>query len=159
MKESGKFESDSNNRNSSVATIEKSKEELEQEKKPEDISTLLGKEFSGFKKQDAINKLMQEKEGHIKNAFFREDIGNIDLIWGNDKIGLQHIITQRIKQEIEINEFLNNLTDVIENGILQKSPRGNYEILKNNKIAVVQPEFKGNKFNFIITAFKTRKTS
>ncbi len=58
----------------------------------QDISKLLGKEYKGFKGQDAINKLLAEKQGHIKAAFTRSDIGDIDLLWGNDDIGLQHII-------------------------------------------------------------------
>lgn len=129
------------------------------DKEPEDISTLLGQEYSGYKGQAAINKLMQEKQGHVKAAFHREDIGDVDLLWGNDDIGLKHILRQRKEQGIDAVKFLSTLTDTIENGAPQISKRGNIEILKDNQIAVVQLEFKGNRLNFIVTAYKTRKTS
>lgn len=35
-------------------------------------------------------------EGIIPSAFHRDDIGNIDLIYGNECIGLKHIIKERI---------------------------------------------------------------
>ncbi len=117
---------------------------------------LLGQEFKGFKGQSAIDKLMLEKKGHIKGAFYRDDIGNIDLLWGNDAIGLQHIIKQREAQGINILEFVGDLANVIENGRFRKTnSRGNFEIMYNGKIAVVAPEFKGDKITFLLTAFKT----
>jgi hypothetical protein len=54
-----------------------------------------GEEFKGIKGKDAINKLLKEKRGHVPDAFIREDIGGITLVWGNNKAGLQHIIKHR----------------------------------------------------------------
>lgn len=60
--------------------------EYKQSEKEKQISSkldnLLGKEYVGVKGQAAIDKLMQEKQGHVKGAFHREDIGDIDLLWG-----------------------------------------------------------------------------
>jgi hypothetical protein len=135
---------------------------------PKDISNLLGIEYHGYKGQQAVDKLYQEKQGHIKAAFHREDIGDIDILWGNDNIGLQHIIKQRTEQGIDATAFLSTLADTVENGEFRRVmridketelPYTNYEIIKNRQVAVVQPEFKGNKFSFIVTAYKTRKAS
>ena len=140
----------------------------ENEKSPEDITELLGKEFKGYKGQAAVDKLLAEKNGHIKGAFSRSDIGEIDLLWGNGDVGLQHIIKERGKQGIDATTFISTLADTIESGELRKTLRRDketgllytsYEIIKNRQVAVVQPEFKGNKFNFVVTAFKTRKAS
>ena len=123
---------------------------------PEDISALLGVEYKGYKGRQAIDKLLDEKNGHIKGAFFRKDIGSIDLLWGNGDLGLQHIIERRCSQGIEIGSFLDDLTNVIESGLFRrKNNRGNFEFMLNQKIAIVSPELKGNSLVFLLTAFKT----
>ena len=104
------------------------------------IGELLGKEYTGVKGRAAIDKLLKEKQGYVKAAFHRDDIGDIDLLWGNDSLGLQHIIKQREKQGINITSFLDDITDVIEKGqFYQKSDRGNFEFLHNGKMAIIAP--------------------
>ena len=124
---------------------------------PQDISELLGPEHKGFKGMAAIAKLMSQKNGHVKGAFSREDIGDIDLIWGNDDIGLQHIIKRRKEQGIDTDKLLSELSEAIEKGKLRVNNKGNFEIWHNGNMAVVYPEFKNNKITFLVTAFKRRK--
>ncbi len=123
----------------------------------EELNQFLGEEFKDVKGKAAIDKIIQEKRGHVKGAFHREDIGYIDLVWGDDYAGLKHIIRQREKQGIDINDFLSDLTDTIENGdFIKKNDKGNYEFLYNGKMAIVAPEYHGNKLTFLLTAYKTR---
>lgn len=124
---------------------------------PQAAEELMGTEYTGYQGQEAINKLLQEKKGHIKNAFTREDIGGIDLIWGDDTAGLKHIIQQREKQNVNSSEFLTNLSDVIEKGRISKNAKGRFELLHNGKIAVISPELRGKEITFLLTAYKTRK--
>lgn len=120
-----------------------------------DIKALLGKEYTGYKGQAAIDKLLEEKQGHIKAAFHRDDIGDIDLIWGNDWLGLQHIIKQRQKQDIDTTGFLSNIAEVVDKGkFLKKSNRGTLEYWYNGKSVVFSPEYHGNKLTYLLTAFK-----
>ena len=56
--------------------------------------------------QKAIEKLVNDNTGNISKAFYRKDIGNIDLIWGDDNKGLKHIIDRRKSQNINIDEFV-----------------------------------------------------
>ena len=129
----------------------------EEENVPADITDFLGVEYHA-KGQAAVEKLLKEQNGHIKGAFSREGLGDIDLIWGNERAGLQHIIKQREQQGIDATDFLSNLEEVITDGRIQKSEKtGNFEILHAGKMAVIAPEFKGNKLMFVLTAFKTRK--
>ena len=122
-----------------------------------DISGFLGTEYQG-KGKDAVQKLRQEKNGYIKGAFHRSDIGDITLVWGNDDVGLKHIIKRREEQGIDIDLFLEDIDEVIEKGNIQKSQEtGNFEIWHNKKMAVISPEFKGNQLMFLLTAFKSRK--
>lgn len=44
------------------------------------VNKILGREYTGYKGQDAIDKLMQEKQGYIKDLFNWKDIGDIALI-------------------------------------------------------------------------------
>jgi hypothetical protein len=118
---------------------------------------ILGKEYTDVKGQEAINKLIEEKQGHVKNAFHRDDVGNIDLVWGNDNYGLKHIIKRRNEQGIDVDKFISDLSDVIEKGSISKNEKGNFEILHSGKMAIVSPELQGNKITFLLTAFKTRK--
>lgn len=130
-------------------------EESEGSKSPS-IDELLGEEFKGYKGQAAIDKLLQERHGHIKGAFHREDIGDIDLLWGNDNLGLQHIVKRRQEQGIDAGNFLQDIADVIQSGnFRKKNDRGNFEFMKNGKVAVISPELWGNKITFLLTAFKT----
>lgn len=45
-------------------------------------------EFKG-KRQEAVNHLLETKSGQVQGAFYRQDLGDIDLVWGNDEIGLK----------------------------------------------------------------------
>ena len=130
----------------------------EETSEPRDVSALLGAEYKGVKGQDAVNKLLREKQGHVKGAFHREDIGDIDLIWGDDTCGLQHIIKRREEQGINAREFVKDLAEVVEKGkYIRRNAKGNFELLHNGKMAVVAPELHGNKLTFLVTAFKTRR--
>ena len=63
-----------------------------------DISDVLGEEFTGYKGRAAVDKLLAEKKGHVKSAFRNETFGDIALVYGNERLGLRHIISQIKKQ-------------------------------------------------------------
>lgn len=135
--------------------VEKERQIAEDNEPAEDISSLLGREYKGYKGQAAVNKLMKEKRRHIKGAFYRDDIGDIDLLWGNDTLGLQHIILRREEQGINVNQFLQNISDVVEKGhFKKKNNRGNFEFWYDGKLAVIAPEYHGNKITYLLTAYK-----
>lgn len=130
---------------------------LERKHKNE-LTTLLGEEFKGYKGQDAVNKLLQEKRGHVKGAFHREDMGDIDLFWGSDTVGLKHILQRREEQGINADEFVSNLAEVVERGeFYQKNNNGNFEYWYKGNMVVIAPEYHGNKITFVLTAFKRRR--
>lgn len=138
--------------------LTKVKEYDKAENIPSDLDALLGEEFKGVKGQDAVNKLLKEKRGHVKGAFYREDIGDIDLFWGSDSVGLKHIIQRRDEQGINVDEFLSNLADVVEKGEFKKrNERGNFEFWYKGKMAIIAPEYHGNKITYLVTAFKRKK--
>lgn len=122
----------------------------------EEINALYGKEFKGYKGQDAINKILQEKQGHVKGAFHRNDTGPIDILWGNNDLGLQHIVNRRTEQGIDLNSFISEIGECIEKGNFRKiNNRGNFEFIYNKKIVVIAPEYHDKKITYLLTAFKT----
>ncbi len=59
-----------------------------------------GHNYSEFKNDGlgAINKLLETKKGFVAGAFYKEGLGDIDLVWGNKDYGLEHILKRREKQ-------------------------------------------------------------
>ncbi len=121
----------------------------------EDVQKLLGEEFTGVKGQDAINKIYKEQKGHVKNAFYRDVIGNISVFWGDSKCGLKHIIEHRKDRNIDPKEFLKGLGKVIERGSIDTTRKdSNRWILKyKGKKAIISKELRNDKFICVLTAF------
>ena len=88
----------------------------------------------------------------MPDAFTREDIGGIALPWGDNWMGLKHIIKERSEQGVDVDKFLSNLPNVIETGQL-KTDRGRWYIRKDNYTAVVSPTFFDDKFTFLLTGW------
>ncbi len=89
-----------------------------------------GKNYPEFalKPKEALEKLLQEKNGQVAGAAFREDLGGIDFVWGNKDYGLEHILKRREDQaiakglsEAEAKEYALNVVksipEIIEKGI------------------------------------------
>lgn len=122
--------------------------------KSDKTSEFLGKEFTGVKGQKAVDLLMKEKQGHVKGAFTRKDIGDIDLVWGNESMGLAHIIKRRNETGQNLQSLLSNISDVIEKGQLKVGTNGRFNIEYNGRVAIVKPKFDDEKLQFLLTAFE-----
>ncbi|WRF08861.1 DUF3519 domain-containing protein [Helicobacter pylori] len=97
-----------------------------------------GKNYPEFalKPKEALEKLLQEKNGQVAGAAYREDLGGIDLVWGTPKskdsvgYGLAHIIERREQQaiakglnEAEAKEYAVNIVKSIPE-VLEKGSKG-----------------------------------
>lgn len=123
-----------------------------------DMDKEFGTRYDGLKGKEAIDKLLHEKQGYVPNAFERADLGGIHLIWGDDERGLQHIIKRRKETKQDINRLLDNLTEVIEKGILfYNRNTGRFEINQKDHVAIISPTYKNEQFQFVLTAFEIRK--
>ncbi|GAA7993821.1 DUF3519 domain-containing protein [Helicobacter pylori] len=89
-----------------------------------------GEDYSEFKGDGlgAINKLLETKKGFVAGAFYKEGLGDIDLVWGNKDYGLEHILKRREKQaknqglnEQQAKEYALNIAktipEVIDKGV------------------------------------------
>ena len=114
---------------------------------------LLGQEHKAPHGDAAVQKLLDCKNGHIKNAFIRPDIDDITLIWGNDAVGLKHIIKRRTEENKDVDELVSHLSDTIENGTLKINKRGRFVITKGKYQAIIFPEIFNDKLNFLVTGY------
>lgn len=120
------------------------------------LDRFLGEEFTGVKGQAAVDKLMKEKKGYVKDAFTRKDIGDIALVWGNDDMGLQHIIKRRKETGQNLGKLLSSLTEVIENGELGYGHDNRFSISYKGKKAIIEPKVNKGKIQFLFTAFYSK---
>ncbi|WRG07796.1 DUF3519 domain-containing protein [Helicobacter pylori] len=97
-----------------------------------------GKNYPEFalKPKEALEKLLQERNGQVAGAAYREDLGGIDFVWGTPKTkesvgyGLAHVLERREQQaladglsETEAKEYALNIVKSIPE-VLEKGTKG-----------------------------------
>ncbi|WP_270962078.1 Eco57I restriction-modification methylase domain-containing protein [Campylobacter upsaliensis] len=123
-----------------------------------------GENFAGYKGKEAINKLLEEKRGQVKGAFYKEGLGEIDLVWGDSKKGLSHILERRkedfIKQGLDENEaleraleFVKKIPQIIEQGEVKVGVNRAFVDTKDDR-ALIALDYKGKDKKWVITAYK-----
>lgn len=121
---------------------------------------------------NAIKKLLTERQGQVAGAFEREELGDIDLVWGEvtDAIkhkgyGLSHILDKRIAEfmeqglskeqaEAKAIEFINKLPDIIKNGEIIKLGENRVKIETPKDRAIIVLNYKGENNKWVLTAYK-----
>lgn len=122
-----------------------------------------GEEFKGYKGGAAVEKLLKEKRGHIKNAFERPEIGGIDLVWGDKKGGLLHTIQKRDKLladgvgHISGLDMARKIPVIIQKGEFDIDEQNRPGFVYDNCRVAVRPEFYGEKLNWVVTAMENLK--
>ena len=115
----------------------------------------------------AIQTLREQEKGFVPNAFYKKGIGNIDLVWGehnpatNEGYGLTHIIERRKAQGIDVDKFLEELPDTIENGIVttdKNFPTRKYIEDPKKKISV-ELTWNEKRRKWIVSAFNQNKSA
>ncbi|EJQ4637340.1 hypothetical protein NZT69_001190 [Campylobacter upsaliensis] len=125
------------------------KDILEAEEKP--LKDEFGVNFEGFKGKEAIEKLLKEKRGQVKGAFYKEGLGEIDLVWGDKNYGLEHILN---KHGGEFKNLARELSEAVENGKIVKDDKGRLRLEYENKIVGIKDNWKGEKTaHWVVTAY------
>lgn len=119
-----------------------------------------GKEFTGYKDQKAVNKLLKEKQGYVKNAIKSKKNGIFSIIWGNAEGGLYHALKGRSKQGFT-EEFFKDMATVIKEGekFPNKYSADKYDIWhrKKKKLVVISKQFGKKKIQWPITIYQQKK--
>ncbi|ENB4015477.1 DUF3519 domain-containing protein, partial [Campylobacter upsaliensis] len=146
------------------------KDILEAEEKP--LKDEFGVNFEGFKGKEAVEKLLEEQRGQVKGAFYKEGLGDIDLVWGEVKgsgkeakgYGLSKIIEKHGEDFKEFGEGLEGvskgLDEIITKGEIHTQEYGRKTIIyhKNGDVYKVglKQNWKGEptKNSWVITSYK-----
>ncbi|WP_158411036.1 DUF3519 domain-containing protein [Helicobacter pylori] len=131
-----------------------------------------GKNYPEFalKPKEALEKLLQERNGQVAGAAYRDDLGGIDFVWGNKDYGLEHILKKREKQYTGLglnaeqikertDELLKSIPEVIEKGTLFKDDLGRVSVELNNIRVGLKNTWDDNNLNnhFMVTSYERDK--
>lgn len=96
------------------------------------------------KAHEAIQHLLHTKSGQVQGAFYRKELGDIDLVWGNEKIGLQKIVDKHLKDFANFagnnpyEKMSNAINEIVENGkLLTENGVNTLYLQKDNKTFLV----------------------
>ncbi|GAA9488179.1 DUF3519 domain-containing protein [Helicobacter pylori] len=138
-----------------------------------------GHNYSEFKGDGlgAINKLLETKKGFVAGAFYKEGLGDIDLVWGmpktkdSDGYGLAHILERRISNEMkkglsetEAKEYALNIVksipEVLEKGTKGTDSLGRVFVDYGNKRVGLNNEWKNEKLenHWVISSYELYDT-
>ncbi|MEJ8602386.1 DUF3519 domain-containing protein [Helicobacter pylori] len=138
-----------------------------------------GHNYSEFKNDGlgAINKLLETKKGFVAGAFYKEGLGDIDLVWGTPKTkdsngyGLAHILERRISNEMkkglsetEAKEYALNIVksipEVLEKGAKGTDHLGRVFVDYGNKRVGLNNEWKNEKLenHWVISSYELYDT-
>ena len=102
--------------------------------------------------QSAASFLNNLKSGYLRGVFYRDGIGNIDMVWGNEKAGLQHIINKHIEEADDFNsveEAMQVINETINNGTISQQGTNISLDYKGYRVSIAQ----SNEGNWVLTAF------
>ena len=114
-------------------------------------------QFQG-KPNEAFAFLKEHKKGYLKGVFHRDDIGDIDLVWGTAPTnytgkGLAHIIRKHVEVLGDFSsakDAFDTISDVIVNGEAYDGGNNTWNIEKGNYRVVIARDENGN---WILSAF------
>ncbi|MFP6101374.1 DUF3519 domain-containing protein, partial [Helicobacter pylori] len=129
-----------------------------------------------LKPKEALEKLLQEKNGQVAGAAYREDLGGIDFVWGTPKTkdsvgyGLAHIIERRTANKInqgaseaEAKEYALNIVktipEVLEKGSKGTDHLGRVFVEYDNKIVGLHNEWKNEKLgnHWVVSSYELHR--
>ena len=109
-------------------------------------------QFKG-KAKEAIYWLKSKKEGEAAGALHHHSIGDISLVWGDEKTGLAKIVKKHP-------EVLDNLQDIIDGMEIVQESDNRIKLESDTHFAVVSKEYKGEpREKWLLTAYEKKETS
>lgn len=152
---------DENGRFSSSRLLKgtKSKSEFKREHKAKTVEEFYGEEIKGrgLTGRRAVSRLVQEQRGHIKAAFHRDGMGDIDLVWGDMQAGLCHVFARRLENKQDVQKVINNIANTIANGKrnYEKEDDRNFVIEHGTMRVMVTKSFKeNNRLRLMVSAYE-----
>ncbi|ALM80101.1 hypothetical protein OA23_04170 [Helicobacter pylori] len=162
-----------------IQAVKDMQKESEKGIKKQKFEVQWGPNYSEFKNDGlgAINKLLETKKGFVAGAFYKEGLGDIDLVWGTPKTkdsngyGLAHILERRISNEMKkgLNEaeakeyalnIVKSIPEVLEKGTKGTDHLGRVFVNYGNKRVGLNNEWKNEKLenHWVISSYELYDT-
>ena len=146
---------------------ESDKEEAEKQmddEEPKPVgSGVFGNIYNQFKGKvkEAFDFLMKHKGGDLLGVFHRKDVGDIDLVWGDENGGLAHILNKHVgegKSFANVDEAMSHIQNIIETGKNDFEDGDKIVFRKGSELVTVRKNFRegGKKIadkNWALTAY------
>ncbi|GAA7346681.1 hypothetical protein HpBGD119_14890 [Helicobacter pylori] len=107
--------------------------------------------------------------GFVAGAFYKEGLGDIDLVWGNKDYGLEHILKRRIESYIKKGlkpkfaeqralNLVRMMPEVIEKGKVGRDAQGRLKIETKDILVALRDNWQGEplKSKWVITGFEKK---
>jgi hypothetical protein len=134
----------------------------EERAKAEEEPQPIGKGFFGNiydqfkgKVKAAFDFLLKHKEGDLLGVFHRNDLGDIDLVWGDENMGLNHIISKHVgegKDFATVEDLISAIDKIISDGDIIRDNENRYVVSLNGYRVGIRKDFDGQKKNWVVTA-------
>ncbi len=113
-------------------------------------------QFKG-KAKEAFKFLLNKKGGDVLSVFHRNDVGDINLVWGDaaKEMGLDHIISKHVgpgKDFETVDDAFSKIESVINNGKLIQNGKQRYVVSEDGYRVGIRKDFNGIKKNWVVTA-------
>ena len=117
-------------------------------------------QFKG-KVKEAFDFLMKHKGGDLLGVVHRKDVGDIDLVWGDENGGLAHILHKHVgegKSFANVDEAMSHIQNIIETGKNDFEDGDKIVFRNGSELVTVRKNFRegGKKIadkNWILTAY------
>ena len=117
-------------------------------------------QFKG-KVKEAFDFLMKHKGGDLLGVFHRKDVGDIDLVWGDENGGLAHILHKHVgegKSFANVDEAMSHIQNIIETGKNDFEDGDKIVFRNGSELVTVRKNFRegGKKIadkNWVLTAY------
>ena len=138
---------------------EAAKEEAEKrmdDEEPKPVgSGVFGNIYNQFKGKvkEAFDFLMKHKGGDLLGVFHRKDVGDIDLVWGDENGGLAHILNKHVgegKSFANVDEAMSHIQNIVETGKNDFEDGDKIVFKKGSELVTVRKNFRegGKKTGF-----------
>ena len=133
-------------RREEAAKAEAEKRMDDEEPKPVG-SGVFGNIYNQFKGKvkEAFDFLMKHKGGDLLGVFHRKDVGDIDLVWGDENGRLAHILNKHVgegKSFANVDEAMSHIQDIVETGKNDFEDGDKIVFRKGSELVTVRKNFR-----------------
>ena len=110
------------------------------------------------KPAEAIEKLLEQKQGFVPKATKKRGIGDIDFVWGDSGKGLRHVIERRNAEGIDGQQFVKELPDFLKNSKVYKKKEhiDRKYIGDNHKEASIKADYNKKPRNWLVSSYNLK---